>query len=414
LNYSTNIQNTGINQTQIELPSSKSEANRLLIINALANKSLTITNLSQARDTQTLDQLLNNWEEKSEFDVLDAGTAMRFLTAFLAINTQKEVILTGTERMQQRPIKILVEALNSLGCHIEYVKNEGYPPLRIQKMEKQSENSISIPGNISSQYISALLMIAPSLPDGLSITIEPPIFSKPYINMTLSLMKKAGIHITEKDNTYHIASQNYRPIKHRVESDWSAASYWFSIIALSPLNTSTFLVGLRKNSYQGDQAIVEIMEQLGVETQWEDEGIRITKKEATPLKSISLDFKKCPDLAQTVLVASAALGINLELTGLESLKIKETDRVVALQKELSHFGAHLIEDSQEHWSLKTGSFSYHPDQSIHTYEDHRMAMSFAPLGMLGPIIIEDVDVVNKSYPGYWKDLKQAGFELKTL
>lgn len=414
MNYSTNIQNTGINQTQIELPSSKSEANRLLIINALANNSLTITNLSQARDTQTLDQLLKHWEEKSEFDVLDAGTAMRFLTAFLAINTQREVILTGTERMQQRPIKILVQALNSLGCHIEYVKNEGYPPLRIQKMEKQSKNSISIPGNISSQYISALLMIASSLPDGLSITIEPPVFSKPYINMTLSLMKKAGIHITEKDNTYHIASQNYRPIKHRVESDWSAASYWFSIIALSPLNTSTFLVGLRKNSYQGDQAIVEIMEQLGVETQWEDEGIRITKKEVTPLKSLSLDFKKCPDLAQTVLVASAALGINLELTGLESLKIKETDRVVALQKELLHFGAHLIEDSQEHWSLKTGSFSYHPDQSIHTYEDHRMAMSFAPLGMLGPIIIEDVDVVNKSYPGYWKDLKQAGFELKTL
>lgn len=398
------------NQT-IKLPSSKSEANRLLILSALSEKSFEINNLSEARDTRTLNKLLQNKTALKDFDVLDAGTAMRFLTAYLSIHTKKGVILTGTERMQQRPIAILAQALQTLGADIIFLKNDGYPPMEIKPFKKQLLKEISIPGNISSQYISALLMIAPTLPEGLIITIQPPVFSLPYIEMTISLMEKAGIKIMKEGFQYYIAAQPYQPITHHVESDWSAASYWFSILALAPIGSKLNLYGLRQESHQGDQAIVKIMRNLGVSTTYTQSGA-LLEKINKPLKTeFILDFKECPDLAQTVLPCCAALKINLKITGLESLRIKETDRILALQNELKKFNAHLIEIDKAQWKLQSNDFKADSDITINTYEDHRMAMGFAPLALLGNLIIEDIEVVNKSYPGFWNDLQSIGMDL---
>ncbi len=413
MNYYINIDKKSANlkNKTINLPSSKSEANRLLILSALSENSFDIMNLSEARDTRTLDQLLANQANLNELNVLDAGTAMRFLTAYLSATTTKPVTLTGTERMQQRPIGILVNALRTMGADIRFLKNEGYPPMEISPLKKQILPELSIPGNISSQFISALLMIAPTLPLGLRINIEPPVFSLPYIEMTISLMEKAGIKIEKDGYAYKIAPQKYSSITHHVESDWSAASYWFSFIALAPIGSLMNLHGLKQESYQGDQAIVDIMYKLGVSTRYTESGIQIEKTDSPLSNDFEIDFKKSPDLAQTVLPCCAALNINLHITGLESLRIKETDRILALQSELKKFNTQLLEKDSSHWELKSNHFNHTSGIEINTYEDHRMAMGFAPLAINGDLLIHDVSVVDKSYPGFWKDLQSVGLDL---
>jgi 3-phosphoshikimate 1-carboxyvinyltransferase len=397
---------SGIVECSVTPPASKSESNRVLIIDALAGKNARLENLSNARDTQTMIRLLKSGD--SVLDVIDAGTTMRFLTAYLAI-TGQEKTLTGTKRMCERPIKLLVDALRELGAGIEYKEKEGYPPLAIKKFEKKNAktNHISIRGDVSSQYITALLMIAPVLPKGLILELEGKIGSKPYIEMTLNLMKIFGISSEWKDNIIKIQNQEYKPASYKVESDWSAASYWYSIAALSKKATIE-IRGYNKKSFQGDHVVSSIMEKLGVHSDFTDKGV-ILRKTDKVVKSFEQDFTDCPDLAQTVAVVCAAKGVECTMTGLESLRIKETDRIVALQNELQKFGSDLVEvipDTQ--FKIKNSQFKIN-NQSVATYKDHRMAMAFAPLALLGNITIESPEVVEKSYPHFWEDLKTAGF-----
>ncbi len=402
---------TNVSFSTINLPSSKSEANRMLIIKALTTSGDTkITNLSTARDTQTLHSLLNKTDE-TLFDVLDAGTTMRFLTAYLAVTTKHNVEITGTDRMKQRPIGILVEALNKVGCEITYKGKEGFPPLLITPFKKQLLDRIDIPGNVSSQYISALLMIAPILPDGLNINVLPPIYSQPYIDMTLGLMQKASINVIQANKELIIKPMSYKPIDHSVESDWSGASYWFSYIALSATGTKLKLIGLKQTSLQGDQAIINIMSKLGVATVFTDNGVHLEKIASVLPQDLTLNFTEFPDLAQTVVACCAALKVNLKMTGLESLRIKETDRIAALHNEISKFDCSLVETESGHWEMQAKHFELKEGTIIETYEDHRMAMSFAPLALVKDLLIKDISVVNKSYPSFWEDLKSAGFEL---
>jgi 3-phosphoshikimate 1-carboxyvinyltransferase len=388
----------------IALSSSKSESNRALIISALgANAEL--RNLSDARDTQTMQRLLS--QKARTWDVLDAGTTMRFCTALLSVLGNGNII-TGSERMQQRPIKLLVEALIKIGAEISYLKNDGYPPLKIERITDQKVNFIEIPGNISSQYISALLMIAPILPHGLKLKLTGEIFSRPYIEMTRGLMQHFGVHSEwDDDNEISIQPQSYQTGKYTVESDWSGASYWYSMVALQP-KSKLLLKGLREDSFQGDQEIATIMEKLGVTTEFIPEGAEIIYK-GKPEKEINLDFRTCPDLAQTVMVTAALLNTKLNMTGLESLRIKETDRVTAMSKELAKLGA-TLEEKQGEWTMTPGKL---PDQiiPIDTYEDHRMAMAFAPVAMIKDVSINDPDVVKKSYPGFWEHMRGIGIQI---
>lgn len=397
-----------INEIEVPLPSSKSESNRILIINALAGGQSNLTNLSEARDTRTMIRLLASNDEI--LDVGDAGTTMRFLTAYTAIQG-KPRILTGTPRMQERPIKLLVDALRTLGASIDYKKNEGYPPIEIKGFTEQKTNKLSIRGDISSQYISALLMIAPALPQGLELELTGTINSRPYIDMTLSLLKVFGIASISQGNTISIAHQPYTLATYMVESDWSGASYWYSIVALAE-KAKIKLLGLKRGSLQGDSAIVDIMAQLGVKTTYEEDGIVLEKSEHK--NNLTIDFSKCPDLAQTIAVICAAKGVTCGMTGLQTLRIKETDRIAALQNELAKIGATLEEKVYDkEWFLSPSTDTSWKDKNVsfHTYEDHRMAMAFAPLATLAKIIIEDPNVVEKSYPTYWRDLADAGFNV---
>jgi 3-phosphoshikimate 1-carboxyvinyltransferase len=386
----------------ITLSSSKSESNRALIMNALSGNQLQLKNLSDARDTQTMQRLLS--EKQPVWDVIDAGTTMRFCTAYLAIMGSGEII-TGSDRMKERPIKLLVDALRRLGAKIDYLAQEGFPPLRISAQKNDTNaQEISIPGNISSQYISALLMIGPTLPDGISIELTGEIFSRPYIEMTLALMHHFGVNSTWKDQTIHINPQRYNAQSYTIESDWSGASYWYSMVALNQESSIT-LRGLRSHSFQGDQNIVNIMSKMGVKTEFKSDRVQLTSIPVTEINQI-IDFKNCPDLAQTVMVVAAIKGIKLTMIGLESLKIKETDRVMAMKKELLKIGG-LLNEENGIWRLKSGTVP-EPLETIETYEDHRMAMAFAPLCMIRAITIRDIEVVKKSYPGYWAHLKSVG------
>lgn len=386
---------------KVNLSASKSESNRLLLINSLAENPLEIKNLSDARDTQTMDSLLK--ELPAVWDVKDAGTTMRFLTAYLALHGDGHII-TGTDRMKQRPIGPLVNALSSIGATISYEENDGFPPLKITKLGEQLTDQLKMPGNISSQYISALLMIAPCLPQGLSIEFTTEVFSKPYIDLTLSLMESFGVVHEWSENKISVKPQVYSPSTHEhfVESDWSGASYWYGLLAINPLGGDIELPYLKKESAQGDSVIASIMEAFGIVTAFEENQIRISKKTQAQKQLLKLNFRSCPDLAQTVMVAAAVNGIELQMTGLESLKIKETDRVAAMQNELKKIGANLTE-SDNTWIL-TPSNSLSGQVTIETYEDHRMAMAFAPLSALMDINIKEPEVVNKSYPGFWKEL----------
>ena len=389
-------------RAEIRLAASKSECNRALIINALTGFKCELSNISEARDSQTMLRLLNSNETVA--DVIDAGTTMRFLTAYFAVTDQTK-IMTGTPRMCERPIGILVDALRILGADIEYEKETGYPPLKLNGFAYSGQNEIVMRGDVSSQYISALLLIAPGLPSGLKIKLEGEVGSKPYIEMTLNQMAHFGIEYKAdwQTNTIIIPPFKYQPHPYAIESDWSGASYWYSIVALAE-DAEVELLGLKKDSLQGDSAIVDIMRHLGVESVFTDRGVLLTK--IAPAASIGWDFTDCPDLAQTVAVCCAVKGITLSLTGIESLKIKETDRVFALQQELQKLGATLTEVEKDHLYevAQIPGFERKETPSIHTYDDHRMAMAFAPAGMVAPIIIEEPGVVVKSYPGYWKDL----------
>lgn len=381
--------------TEIPLPSSKSESNRALVIDALTDGINQLSNLAEARDTQTMIRLLQ--DNPPVWDVLDAGTTMRFLSAFAAATNQHKV-MTGTARMCQRPIGILVDALRTIGAEIHYMNEEGYPPLAIHGMKQQRSGKVSIRGDVSSQYISALLMIAPTLPEGLELTLEGKVGSRTYIEMTLQLMEQFGIRWTWEDNVIKVAPQPYIPTTFAVESDWSGASYWFSLVACAD-NASLFLKGLKSQSLQGDAAIVGIMDCLGVKSEFSDTGVQLTKQAVKGLPSF--DFTHCPDLAQTVAVTCAIIGQKSVFTGLESLRIKETDRIFALQQELAKFHASLIEETEGAFTL-IPSIEMPSDVQIETYDDHRMAMAFMPLMTKTRVTIEDPAVVNKSYPSFWK------------
>ncbi|MGZ3835138.1 MAG: 3-phosphoshikimate 1-carboxyvinyltransferase, partial [Mucilaginibacter sp.] len=373
----------------VHLTGSKSECNRALIIEALSHGKVKVKNVSDAADTVTLasilrseigsqkSEVLSNSEienSKSEINIGPAGTAMRFLTAYFSFQDE-EVILTGSARMKQRPIGILVNALRDVGAHIEYTENEGFPPLRIKgSLGQQQKDKISIQGDISSQYITALLLIAARLPLGLTLHIEGELTSRPYVEMTLAMLRQAGIQHQWIGNNIHIEHQDFKETSLNVEPDWSAASYWYAIAALAD-EAELFLPGLTPYSLQGDSVITEIMANFGITSQFNDGGVYL-KKEAKPLTRKIFDLKSCPDLAQTVIVVCAALGHEATFTGLETLKIKETDRVLALQTELAKMGVILIEKGQV-YKLDC-SKKFIPEKIfVHTYDDHRMAMAFA-------------------------------------
>ena len=396
--------------TTIQLPSSKSISNRALIINALGNGTHHPENLSDCDDTRVMIRALN--DDKETIDIMAAGTAMRFLTAYLSV-TPGTRIITGTERMQQRPIQVLVNALRELGADIEYVANDGFPPLRITGRELRKD-TISLPGNVSSQYISALLMIAPVLTNGLTIRLTGDIISRPYINLTLQLMNDFGVRAEwTDDHRLKVEPQAYHSIPFYVESDWSAASYWYQIVALSK-EAEVTLPGLFKDSYQGDSQVAGIFRSLGVETIYKDKAV-ILKKNGKSVERLDYDFINQPDLAQTFFVTCALLNIPFRFSGLQSLKIKETDRMAALITEMRKLGyiLHETDGSVLSWEGERCTTEEHP--AIDTYEDHRMAMAFAPTCLALPeILINNPQVVSKSYPRYWEDLRQAGFIIKEV
>ena len=396
--------------TTIQLPSSKSISNRALIINALGNGTHHPENLSDCDDTRVMIRALN--DDKETIDIMAAGTAMRFLTAYLSV-TPGTRIITGTERMQQRPIQVLVNALRELGADIEYVANDGFPPLRITGRELRKD-TISLPGNVSSQYISALLMIAPVLTNGLTIRLTGDIISRPYINLTLQLMNDFGVRAEwTDDHRLKVEPQAYHSTPFYVESDWSAASYWYQIVALSK-EAEVTLPGLFKDSYQGDSQVAGIFRSLGVETIYKDKAV-ILKKNGKSVERLDYDFINQPDLAQTFVVTCALLNIPFRFSGLQSLTIKETDRMAALITEMRKLGyiLHETDGSVLSWEGERYTTEEHP--AIDTYEDHRMAMAFAPTCLALPeILINNPQVVSKSYPRYWEDLRQAGFIIKEV
>ncbi|GAA4234366.1 3-phosphoshikimate 1-carboxyvinyltransferase [Postechiella marina] len=393
-------------QSSIQITGSKSESNRLLLLQALY-PSIVLNNISNSDDSQLMTKAL-----ASSSDVIDihhAGTAMRFLTAFLAVQEGKEVVITGSKRMKERPMQILVEALQDLGADISYVENDGFPPLKIVG-KKLNKKKVSLKANVSSQYISALLLIASKLENGLELTLEGEITSVPYINMTLSLLDQIGVESSFTENVITVKPKvdALKSTNLTVESDWSSASYYFSIAAISDIGTQITLSSYKENSLQGDSVLVDIYKQFGVVSTFKDNTITLKKVEAHK-NTLSLDLKNAPDIAQTITVTCFALGMPCDLIGLHTLKIKETDRLVALKTEIEKLGGSVnITEKSLHLSASTAIKNM---VSIATYNDHRMAMAFAPLALKTNIIIEAAGVVSKSYPTFWDDLKSIGFEI---
>lgn len=398
-------QNHSLKGTAQRLPSSKSLSNRALILQALAGNQPVVSNLSDARDTVLMTKLVGSTDPVA--DVMDAGTTMRFLTAFFAIQGQHKV-MTGTPRMKERPIGLLVDALRSLGVMVEYLEKDGFPPMAIKGFPKQVTEEVQIPGNVSSQYISALMMVGPVLPSGLRIKLTGKVGSKPYIDMTATLMAHFGVKTTFVGDTITIPHGQYRPNPYRVEGDWSAASYWFAYTSLAR-EASIYLPGMTEQSLQGDRAIVDIMARLGTKATFDAGGVHLEKGPVE--KEVDWDFTDCPDLAQTVLPVCAARGIVGTFVGLESLYIKETDRVAALRAELAKINAAIVEPKRAVWRLEPGKIDGIQHVDIETYHDHRMAMGLAPLATLMDVTIHAPEVVNKSYPGYWDDVRAVGFKI---
>ncbi len=388
---------------EITISGSKSESNRLLILQQLF-LNLRIENLSSSDDTRHLQHALTTNDEV--IDIGHAGTAMRFLTAFFASQNGKTKVLCGSERMHNRPIKILVDSLRDLGAEITYVEKDGYPPIKIVG-ETLTKESVKINGNVSSQYISALMLIASNLPNGLTIELIGEITSVPYINMTLTLLHQIGIEANFKENFIKIKPK--KSIENQtvvVESDWSSASYWYSFVALSKVGTQITLSAYRKDSLQGDNCLVEIYEHFGVKTVFKENAIMLKKLVATNTETLILNLKNAPDIAQTIAVTCFGLGVACDLLGLHTLKIKETDRLEALKSELTKLGAEILVTNESlHLEI---SKKINNNISIETYNDHRMAMAFAPLSLKTSIIILDANVVTKSYRSFWKDFEKIG------
>jgi len=390
---------------KIQVTGSKSESNRMLLLQALFPQ-IELTNLSNSDDTVAMKSGLES--EDALVDVGHAGTTMRFLTAYFSTIENQEKTLTGSHRMQERPIGILVDALRQLGADITYLKNEGYPPLLI-KGKKLSANEVRLSADISSQYITALMLIAPRLTGGLRLHLQGKITSVPYIKMTQSLLNDIGIEVSFSGQTIEVSPKiDIVATTHAVESDWSSASYYFGITALAKeadIRLSTY----KQNSLQGDRVLMNIYEQLGVQSSIENYTLHL-QKQALNSMSIQLDLSNAPDIAQTIVVSCYGLGIACDIKGLHTLKIKETDRLVALQNELTKLGA-TIDITDRSLQLHKRNNPIRPNVLIETYHDHRMAMAFAPLALLVPIRIQDADVVTKSYPRFWKDLEMNGFLL---
>ena len=395
--------------TTITLPGSKSISNRALILNALSLSTFEIKNLSVCDDTRVITEAFAS--NTNLFDVGAAGTAMRFLSAFLA-GVEGEWIVKGSDRMHERPIHPLVDTLITLGADIEYLERKGYPPLKI-KGKTLKGGEVYLTANVSSQFISALIMIAPTMKSGLTLHLEKEVMSKPYIHLTQKMMEDYGVRIKWRDDTITVKPQHYTPVPYYVEPDWSAASYWYSFVALMP-DAEVKLKGLRKDSMQGDANIVNLFSDLGVATTFDDEGITLTKKKVEAKKFFHNFFNE-PDLAQTFTVACCLMNIPFFFTGLQTLKIKETDRIEALINELKKLGYVLRET--ENGILEWDGERCFTDETIviETYEDHRMAMSFAPASLkFQNMYINYPDVVTKSYPSFWDDLQQGGFKLNEL
>lgn len=384
-------------EVSIQLPASKSISNRALILNALAYGEPNIENLSDCDDTRVMVKALDS--NNTKFNIGAAGTAMRFLTAFLSKQVG-EWEITGSERMQQRPIGLLVDALNSLGARIEYIKRGGYPPLKIYGSALMG-GEIRLNGGVSSQYISALMMIAPYMHNGLKIILEGKVISVPYIQMTRSMMQEFGVTANFSDNIIDIRPQSYHPIPYRVESDWSAASYWYEILAIAG-SGKVLLKGLRENSSQGDSKVAELFNELGVTTQYEADGVLLIPNNNKP-RFFEYDFVDQPDLAQTFAVCCCMKNIPFLFSGLQSLKIKETDRIAALINELGKLGYVLEEPTEGMLGWKGHRDKGQEQVIIDTYEDHRMAMAFAPAALLQALTIKNPEVVTKSYPDFWND-----------
>lgn len=396
-------------KASVKLPASKSISNRALILNALSYSPYDISNLSDCDDTEVMVRALNS--NDSTFDIKAAGTAMRFMTAFLS-KIVGEWVLTGSERMKNRPIRILVDALNSVGARIEYLEKEGFPPLKIYGSALNG-GEIELDGSVSSQYISALLMVAPLMRDGLKLKLKGDIISRPYINITLKMMEAFGVSADWKGNIIEVKPQDYNPVPYRVESDWSAASYWYEIKSFSE-SSEIELCGLFENSLQGDSFGARLFEQLGVVTEFDKgTGVKLISS-GKSCDMLEADLVNIPDLAQTFVVASVMKGVPFRFSGLQSLKIKETDRITALKNECKKLGYVLNDynDSVLEWTGERCAADDIP--VISTYEDHRMAMSFAPAALLLPkgIVIDEPGVVSKSYPAFWNDLKGAGIDVR--
>ncbi|WP_422350366.1 3-phosphoshikimate 1-carboxyvinyltransferase [Flagellimonas sp.] len=393
----------------IAVTGSKSETNRSLLLQALF-PNVTIKNLSNSDDGRVMQKGLAT--SHGVVDIHHAGTAMRFLTAYFASQEGKEVVLTGSQRMQERPIKVLVDALRDLGAEITYEKNEGYPPIKITG-KTLTKSRVSLPANISSQYISALLLIAPSLANGLELELVGKITSVPYIKMTLGLLEQIGVETKFEGN--HIQISPKKKVEDTilvVESDWSSASYFYSIAALCDVGTQIQLSAYKENSLQGDSVLAQIYQDFGVKTSYSDTQITLEKVQECNLETVNYDLANAPDIAQTISVTCFGLGMGCHLTGLHTLPIKETDRLGAMKAELEKVGAKVAID-HESLTLEP-SQNIISDVAIDTYHDHRMAMAFGPLGMKTTLMVNEAEVVSKSYPDYWKDLATLGFSVDTL
>ena len=391
----------------IEIGGSKSESNRLLMLREYSS-DFKITNLSKSDDTKTLINALANIDKI--VDVNHAGTAMRFLASYYASKLNSKITLTGSDRMKNRPIGILVDALRDLGAEIEYKEKEGYPPLTIIGKNLLG-SEVSLPANISSQFISSLMMLGVKIDNGIKLNLEGNIASKPYILMTKKLMDKIGCNVVINNNEI-VISRNYKSLNKivEVESDWSSASYFYSIVALSRDAEITLKI-FKRDSIQGDSIVSKIYQKLGVETMYKEDSIIISKNKISNLPdSLKLDLSDTPDLAQTIAVSCLGLGIECELSGLDTLKIKETDRIEALKKEFMKLGVDDIITSDNKIYFN-GNQKLNNNIKISTYQDHRMALSFAPLAVIIDISIESPNVVSKSFPDYWEVLKTLGFKI---
>jgi len=391
---------------EIKISGSKSESNRLLILRAYTS-FFKIFNLSDSDDTNTMISALKSEDEK--IDIGHAGTAMRFLTSYYSSIINSSKILTGSERMKQRPISILVDALNNIGAEIEYLESEGYPPIKL-KGKLITNNLVSLPANVSSQYISSLMMLGVSLRDGLKINLSTKITSLPYIKMTKILIERLGGEVIIQSNKIIVKPFVANSILDQtVESDWSSASYFYSLVALSDhseITISTFF----KKSIQGDSRVENIYRKFGVETSFRDNKIHLKKNNIKLPDIISINLEDNPDLAQTIIVTCLGLGVDCNLKGLHTLKIKETDRLMALKKEIQKFDVDRVKVSDQSITLKNNS-KLKSGITIDTYNDHRMAMSFAPLSLINPLMINNPEVVSKSYSNFWNDLKSVGFNI---